>query len=590
MKRFLITTADEHTWPKDQPILFLGEWCKRYDRRHIWASMDSITVPYHWNDRKKLHRDYLYLQRLYEELLQELTEKLNDIHGVNYSLRYWRILIGPWLCFFVEMLFDRWEMIQKVINDYDVAGVKVLDMTQDQVVPNDEAQFHSLYVEDSWNEAIYGALLQGWTNVPVEKEQLDTQRRLPKTQLAMASNRRLISKLARHAASFFSQCCIREDNAFFISSYLPILQDFRLQWLLGQVPNFWSCIQPPQAQVDWTRRHWQLGRSGVKDFPAIVREMIPRHIPKLYIEGYSELRELCRSLPWPKKPRLIFSSNSFYSDDVFKAWAAEKVEKGAPFVVGQHGGNYGIGRWESSEEHQYAISDCWLSWGWIDDKRPNIKPVGNLKMVGYDLGWDPDGHALMVEMIVPRYSYRIFSMPVASQWLDYFEAQCRFIDALPERIRRKLIVRLRQQDYGWCQKQRWKDRYPNINLDDGQVPIAPLIKKSRVYVSTYNATTFLESLAMNIPTIVFWNPDLFELRDSAVSYFERLKAVGIFHETPESAAYKMMRIWDDVASWWNSKSIQEVRKEFCYLYSRMPEQPLKDIEKILRQISNTTIK
>jgi putative transferase (TIGR04331 family) len=92
-------------------------------------------------------------------------------------------------------------------------------------------------------------------------------------------------------------------------------------------------------------------------------------------------------------------------------------------------------------------------------------------------------------------------------------------------------------------------------------------------------------MLMNIPTIIFWNPHYYELRDSAVPYFERLKRVGIFHVTPESAAQQLARVWDDVAAWWESQPVQAVRKEFCYHYSRMPEQPLEDIEQVLRQIS-----
>jgi len=324
VKRFLITTADERTWPKDQPVLFLGEWCKLYERRHIWEGMDAQIVPYHWDDRKKLYRDYLYLQGLYDELLQELAEKLNDIHGVDRSLRYWRIMIGPWLCIFVEILFDRWEMIQRAVTNYPIAGVRILDTVQDQVTPNDMAHFSSLYLEDFWNEAIYGTLLKSWTTISIEKERSDTKNILLGAQPILTPIHRLKRKLA-HAAMVFSQVCVREDEAFFISTYLPILQDFRLQWHLGQIPKLWRCIPTPQVQVDWTKRHWQLGQSGLEGFPAIVRAMIPSHMPKLYIEGYNALQGLCSSLPWPKKPRLIFTSNSFYSDDVFKAWAAENA-------------------------------------------------------------------------------------------------------------------------------------------------------------------------------------------------------------------------------------------------------------------------
>ena len=30
---FLVTTADENTWPENEKILFLGEWCRLYARK-----------------------------------------------------------------------------------------------------------------------------------------------------------------------------------------------------------------------------------------------------------------------------------------------------------------------------------------------------------------------------------------------------------------------------------------------------------------------------------------------------------------------------------------------------------------------------
>ena len=96
-------------------------------------------------------------------------------------------------------------------------------------------------------------------------------------------------------------------------------------------------------------------------------------------------------------------------------------------------------------------------------------------------------------------------------------------------------------------------------------------------------------MSMNIPTIMFWNQYYFEIRDSAIPYFEQLKIIGIFHETPESAARQMTKVWDDVGKWWNSKPVQDVREEFCYQYSRMPEKPLNKLRTILQNIAKVSI-
>lgn len=581
IKRFLITTADECTWPDNQPVLFLGEWCRLYNRKVAWKHLDAEVVPYHWDDREQLYRDYLYIRELYETLLVGLTAALNAFHGVQHSLRYWRILTGPWLRLFVQMLFDRWTMLERAVKDYSIAGVRIVETAPDNLVPNDMDHFCSLFIEDTWNEVIYGQLIQGWTSIPVTKIPSSPGRTLNSQPLTLT--RRIKRKLAR-AASVALQWSVREDEAFFIATYLPLKQDLKLQWRLGQIPKIWRAVPTPKAGVLREKRQWKMDEANSDNFSAIVRTMIPKHIPVLYLEGYAALQLFCSKLPWPKKPSLIFTTNSFSSDDVFKAWAAEKIDAGAPLVVGQHGGGYGISRWASLEDHELAISDKWLSWGWEDKNNTRIKPVGNLKMIGRKLNWNPKGGALMVEAVGPRYSYHMHSIPMeASQWLDYFEDQYCFVSALPKNLRKQLLVRLYMHYQDWRQKQRWQERFPDIRLDEGVIPIAALIEKSRLYISTYNATTYLESLAMNIPTIIFWNPKRWELRDSALPYFEQMKLVGIFHETPESAAQQMALVWDDVADWWNSEPVQSVREAFCHRYSRMPERPLDVLEQTLKQ-------
>ena len=72
MKRLLITTALEETWGDGQPVLFLGEWCRRYSLKDHWSKMDAEVLPYHWNDRAKLYADYQYLREFYERLLRDL--------------------------------------------------------------------------------------------------------------------------------------------------------------------------------------------------------------------------------------------------------------------------------------------------------------------------------------------------------------------------------------------------------------------------------------------------------------------------------------------------------------------------------------
>ena len=584
VKRFLITTALEETWREDEPVLFLGEWGRRYSRKDSWLKMNAEVLPYHWDDRTKLYADYQYLQGFYERLLQDLAIQLNQIHGMNHSLRYWRILIGPWLGYFTQMLFDRWTSIQQAINQYDLSGTIVLTGQEESLIPNDMTDFTRLFVGDEWNQHIYAAILQQFTAVPCSEQARQGMEGLPKAAPSTSQKQRIKRTLAAcyvRAASVLT----RDRDAFFLATYLPLLDEMRLYPRLGQVPQLWRLLPPVQVAIDSKQRQWVVSGENCSEFEICARALIPQQIPTVYLEGYLWLVEQTAGLPWPKQPKLIWTSNSHYSDDVFKAWAAQKVEQGSPLVIGQHGGGYGMGRWSFNQDHEITICDRYLSWGWSEPGQPKVKPVGQLKAKHpVEVRIAEQSGALLVTTTVPRLSYHMFSATVSRQWLDYFDDQCAFIENLPSHIREALTVRLYSQDYGWDQASRWRDHFPNLPLDEGQSDINNLIRKSRLFISTYNATTYLESFTMNVPSVIFWNPNHWELCDSAIPYFEELTRAGIFHETPESAAHHVAAIWNDIDAWWTSPVVRYVLEQFKQRYCHLPDNLIDHVEHALREV------
>ena len=170
---YLVTTALEETWPDgNQPVLFLGEWCRLYSRKHRWEKMGAEVLGYPWDDRDKLYQDYQYLGDLFEQFLINLSSELNKIHGVDHTLRYWRILIGPWLINFLPIVFDRWSCLEKAISLYPLKGIIALDNEYIDNIPVDMHHFTSLQEEDQWNEFLYFSILKllGFNKFTIKKE------------------------------------------------------------------------------------------------------------------------------------------------------------------------------------------------------------------------------------------------------------------------------------------------------------------------------------------------------------------------------------------------------------------------------------
>ncbi len=582
MSHFLVTTPLKETWPTDNSkILFLGEWCLLYYEKKSLSSVNGHVLDYHWDDRNKLYNDYKYIQKIYEQLLILLSYQLNTIHNVDHSVRYWRILVGPWLGYFLQILFDRWSSLTQAMNSYEIDNTIILDYESEHFIPKGMDDFHEYYISDEWNHFVYGEILKMAGEVSLSyqnPEQVQIENKINNTNHNFSLKKILKSVL--NNLSYLN----RDNDYFFISTQLPKLLQLKLELKLNQFPIIRFSRQVPNKKPDLKKRSWELNPTNDSDFVRISTKLISKFLPTVYLEGYKSLIEIVQNLTWPKRPKAIWTSDSHYDDDVFKAWSANKIEHGSKLIIGQHGGHFGIGRWYFLEEHEISISDKYFSWGWTDNSIPKVIPVGQLKnKKPLTFDYSNQKKLLMVCLSMPRYSYHMYSVIVASQYLDYLNQQFLFVKSLKKSIQNKLIIRLYNKDYGWEQENRWKDKFPNIQLDNGKKNMESLIIGSRLYVSTYNATTYLESLTMNIPTIIFWNHNHWEIRESAKPYFEKMKKVGIFHDNPVSAARQINSVWDDVDKWWSSNEVSEVVKIFCNRFSKIYKNPLK---KIIKEIKN----
>ena len=590
VKRLLVTTALEETWDIKKPMLFLGEWCKLYLRKTKWQNLDYELVPYHWDNRSLLQSDFILINEFYEKLLGVLTDIFNKIHGVDYSIKYWRIIIGPWLGEFLQIIFDRWKMLDIAYNNYAIEKVNLISHSFAEGIPNDMNEFQKFIIQDSWNEKIYGDIIQCYNNINIEWVNFFKSEQ---NGIHNKKSSNIFDFLLSKLKNYFYKICdtisgliSNKSDYFFLTTYLPRKYEWLLQAQVNQFPKIWATKTILKSPIDSSlRKNSKIDFDSKNQFEDIAIGLIFKYMPVCYLEGYEELKNSALKLSWPLTPKAIFTSNRFFEDDLFKAWVAEKVERGVPLVVGQHGGNYGTSLFSFSQDHEIKIANLYYSWGWDDPSKPNVVPMFNLKMVGKKSTWNPKGKLFLVTMELPRYSYWLYSVPIASQFLNYLEDQFRFIEALSPLAKEELFVRLFPSDFGWAQHERFIEKFPWLLIDDTKLSIFDRMKEIRLYVSTYNATTFLESLYLNIPTIMFWDFKFWEISQDAKPFYDELIIIGILHDSPESAAKKIDEIWNDVESWWESKEIQNARINFCSRFSREVNEPIKLIQTSLSTIS-----
>ena len=585
---FLVLTADQRFWKTDEKILFLGEWCRLYREKSVWSRLDAEVLPFHWDDREKFRQDYNYVDTIYENYLNLLSGELNRLNEVNYSSRYWRIIIGPWLYFFIEIFYDRFLSIQGAIKSGKVTSTWIPQLTPFSFVPADFSNMREWYWGDAYNHFLYGRILKASGKISYEiknfkkkgEKKLEFRRPIP-TSLGNLMIKRILEKVGKWIPPKF-------NKVVFVSSYLNAKDLIRLQLSLGQLPN--PCLPIVKVKSVLTdlnlRKKINLCKEEGSPFEKLLNDILPEQIPKAYLEGYRNLNQRAMAA-FPKKPKLIFTATGLVGNDGFSFWTAAEVERGAKLVATQHGGCYGTVAWSTHEAHETKVSDHYFSWGWEQKEKPKVVPLSSGQLIGLmpDIKPKPNGLILWIGLSVTRYSSQLVSIPMSRQMLDYMNDQLRFAQAVSPNVHKLLIRRLFPRDYDWDEELRWKDMDPELNIYHGQKSMYQQLNESRMCVGTYNSTTDLETFSRNYPTITYFNPNLNELRESARPYFDELKRAGIYHTTPESAASKVNEIYKDPQSWWNSPEVQDARENFCHRFARTSENWLKEWKKELQNLS-----
>ena len=266
----------------------------------------------------------------------------------------------------------------------------------------------------------------------------------------------------------------------------------------------------------------------------------------------------------------IITQTGVIFNEAFKFTIALLIERGTKLIVHQHGGGYGSTKYYPNEIIERGIIDEYWTWGWgeKEDKiyamphpvLSSIHSIKNKKKEKIKILYIGNGNH--------RYRLTNISSPMGNQIKDYISWQIRFFKAIDYRILNQIKFRPYYHQ--------WPEDNPLIPLQDSINHLQierkihtrnPLGKFNDIYyelnrsdlnICDMNQTTFLESLVLNVPTIIFWNSKFEEIRHEASSYFTELRDAGILYDSPELAAKKVIEIFENPWDWWNQNNIQNL--------------------------------
>jgi len=573
-KGWLIVSADERTWEVQLPVIFLGEWCKKFSRKKVWERMELFTCSPYGVEGFEKERDQKWARAIELKVFAKLCALLNEYHNESHGEDYWKIILGHWLRRFIDVMINRVQTLDTAIKNYQIEGVTLYSDEKFSFATKDSYSSIWSFNDDLWNMVLTKFILENHKKVNFRIEVIDQPQKnilmftLPEATTTFKYKTYLNLS---NFINFLFKPLLKRQTGLIIQSFLPAFEEVKLKLHMRLFP-LGDLHRPLQIKQEPNLQSRGLLTNSLAEFmpcedltESLIIKLVFQAMPVCFLEGYQQIKREVSELSWPDNPKFIFTSNCFDTDELFKVWTASKREIGCKYIVGQHGNNYGTRRFINPTIEE-ETPDKFLTWGW-DDGTPNKFACFVLKNSGLkELSANKLGGMLLVQL---HSGQRINTWDDVYEFERYFQDQIKFVENLAKDPRGNLTIRLHniyKQLHGE-EDLRWGSYDNRIKLSLGDSSIRKLICNNRIVVHCYDSTGILETLSDNMPTIAFWHGGLDYLNDDAKPYYQKLVEVGIVHFCPESAANQINLIWGDVDSWWSSFRVQEAINYFCSRYA-----------------------
>jgi len=492
---------------------------------------------------------------LAESAFERLVPELNAHHNVDYSVRFWRILIQPWILQTACLVVRRYQEVEAAVADWGhlPVTVNVVEGLPELNLGGHKDFMARILFDDAFSNALWSEVIRemapsNWT--------LKT-----KTHNLNKNKKKMPTKVLKAA-----DIPVRKTRVNRLSGM------GRLQWSIVEVIAriFHSSPTSPSDGVSIAIPDTAQDASKVaRLFERVIDAYRPDYIGDLFAPLDHEAENIkysCGKVFVPAPSYLQFTDlNTFV--------IAKASEQGEIIAVHQHGGGYGYDKnYISISEIEYRL-DGFLSWGWKThgDYLKTAIPVASPRLSSIKKNKSNVKNFLFIEGGTPLRDFRYTSPHEAKFFFVNLKNKTSFLQSLNKDTFEHCIYKPRIEADSSAWRLYNKSEYEIIferfkTLRTSKLDIDTLLSNAHVVIVDYLGTPLAEALAANIPTIAFWTDEQWPLTDEAKACFELLVQANILHNSPEKAAEHLNSISTNVEDWWLSENVQEARSAWCKQY------------------------
>jgi putative transferase (TIGR04331 family) len=144
-----------------------------------------------------------------------------------------------------------------------------------------------------------------------------------------------------------------------------------------------------------------------------------------------------------------------------------------------------------------------------------------------------------------------------------------FINKLGPKIQKNSQFLHYPTHYGLNARERFQTILSLHQISSGELSILESVRASRMVITDYNGTTYIETFGLNRPIAVFWDKDLWEMDNRFADIFEGLEMVQLLFYSAEDCAEFVNTNYEYVEKWLYSDIVQNGIQKYLNIFDRV---------------------
>ena len=509
--------------------------------------------------------DLDYIREINTQYFPLFVKQLNKYLHTDLDVRSWQVLIGHWYFTFSKVIFHRVSIIRVVADSPNFSSIDILDDSDQELSSIESDDLVNQCLSYEWNEKIFLEILDITNLVPRENvHRLSVEKLLDYKGPIKRHNfghkeksfwKKLIFRVIKVYGIFASQL----SSPVFYYTQMPVWEHLKLFLLSGGLPTLAPVLDKNElAENTDLRRTLSLSMEDVcssseslkNSFERVLTRMFFLCIPRNFLEGFCDNETQASSKRYPQNPKYILLCNGFGLDGL-SFYLARQISLGTPYLVGQHGGHYGLSKIEMNATVEEQTADIFLTWGHTNSDAQNVVPAFNWKK-RLKVRNDENDNQIIIVTRPPFPSLEHYS--VSGWYKGYVSSVVELVKSLDKRLYYNVILRIHPSGATVLERSIWERELPGISIDDSKRFNINSVGKNGILVFTYMSTLFYEVLNSSniIPICGIWN----EIRkDTVMSHRETMEAMHeakILFDSTADAAGHISSVYGATSVWWSN--------------------------------------